>query len=481
MGRRVIPLILAAGLFLAGCDDLTQALEDNILKSNGLTEHTLTLVAGSGGSVGPELAYQIKNNVPVSIEAIPDTNVNFLNWEKIDGSGTVAFSDDQSSSTSVILNGGDATIRGNFTTDPTGSISIQNKIPLSGTYYLASRNVNYHLTYSSNATEMKISPTSFAKGTMDNWVSTTLSSSYSFTSDGNKTLYVRFRDTVGNESDLYSDSVYIDSTSPYFTKYEVDQYYPTAYNNPLYVTGATDTYLALDYLAYDAASGVSKVYFSNSTSRPSTAQIQSYTNPPATYPWTVTSGSTRGYYNVYFWVEDLLGNISNYVTEQIRYDDPYEYRWGNNDIDSLSGATIVIRDSNDYSDYLNTFGSGWGYAYSVDEDCYKWGFYGDGTFINSYSDFWAEIEIQFNTSESNLDTIYDVAFYDHNGDEITPSSSSYNSSSKKLIYSVKMPYINTAGSEYYFYLSLARHGETAPYTYSPRYNIFWDFWEDEGM
>jgi hypothetical protein len=565
MGRRLISVFLLVLLFvLTSCDDLALKLEEQILRSQGLTEYKLTLIPGTGGSVTPEITL-LKNSVIQTITATPESgSYAFASWEKISGEGSIIIADDLSAtttaklmdgdvtlranfalnprnltvnsaiggtitsptqstivvpdgdftsiavtpwtgytftgwaktsgtgsvnftsagsaSTNVSVTGGNATIEAGFTGNPTGSVSIQNKVYLSGTYYFSNRTVTVHYTYSNipGSVQLKKSETTFSTGTPTGWVDATLSNTHTFSSDGVKTLYVRFRDEAGNESPLYTDTVYIDSTPPTLTKYEVDQYSPITRDNPLYVTAASASNLRLEYLANDTGSGVGKVYFSNTTSKPSTAQVTPYVFPPPTYNWSLSSTTARNYYNVYYWVEDLLGNLSNSFTKQVRFDDYYEGTSGNSDIDALSGATLAIISAGDYNDRLYTYGAGNGYAYLVDTDCYKWGFYGDGSYINSSSTFWADIEVYFNSIE-DLDDTYGINFYDHNEDPITPTSFSYNISGHKLIYQVEMPYINTGGYEYYFYMEVYRKSASAPYSYRPNYDIYWNFWEDEGM
>ncbi|MBN2627913.1 MAG: hypothetical protein JXA95_14695 [Spirochaetales bacterium] len=112
MGRRLIPLILAAGLFLTGCDDLTQVLEESILKSNDLFGNLVTVTSDTGGTlVKPETAEErYEDGVAIPLEVTLDSAYSFDTWVKTAGEGTVSFDNADSASTTATVTGGDATI-----------------------------------------------------------------------------------------------------------------------------------------------------------------------------------------------------------------------------------------------------------------------------------------------------------------------------------------------------------------------------------
>lgn len=488
--RAAMAAAVFVALLAAGCEDLMTpvVLEDVRLAS--LPERTLTILAPSNGTSTPVGAIRIKDGEPFQVSATPNVTFAFDFWMVSAGEGTPTFDDDRAATTTVRLSGGDATIVAMFndTQDPTGTISIPDMTNIGGTNYLKTKAITVNLIYNDNATVsgMRLSETSFAEGTSTGlWVTPNATTTYTFASDGAKTLYVRFQDNDGNESNIYSATVKIDSTAPAPTTYQVDQISPAALN-PLYVTNST-TNLQLSYAAGDGTgSGVAKVYFSRSSTKPATALVDPYQAGTTTYgPWRLDpTYDIMGYYTVYFWFEDKLGNVSGPFSDTVRYDDKWEGYNGNNTIDATSGATIIIDGTSGYGvtkSLLNIYSPSNGYGYLNDADWYKWGF----TVHDSYFDYPAQIVLSVNAIITVNGDFPLVSFYDSDGNDVTPDGVTYNIGARTVTYDfTSLPYVDTGGYHYYFYAAVERASAppyvTFPYS-PPNYNLTWNFDETGGM
>lgn len=454
------------------------------------TSYTITVAAGTGGTVSLG-SLSVNQGVPSDpVTATPNAGYSFSGWSVTAGlaSGITFNPSASSASVTMTANAGDATVRASFVDSqaPSGTVAIQNKILVDGTNYNKDLNriVTVNLTYTDNSgtvSFMKLSSATFLPGTTTGWVATGLSTTFTFPSDGAKTLYVRFKDAAGNESGLITDTTYIDITPPVPSRYQVELISnPGTY--PDYVS-TYNTNLQLNYLASDAGSGVQKVYFSRTSTRPATAQVQSYPTVPVPYAWSIADTYySQNYYNVYFWFEDKLGNISAPYIDPIKYDDKYEGNYGNSTIDAVSGATIIMDGTPTGGAYgtqyrLYTFYEpDWLYGYLVDTDYYKWGFYP----LNSSSTYPVEIILYVNNGASSYAQMPQVTFYNHNRTVIPYTYTYPYLNNAQVRYTLEMPYIDTA-QEYYFYMRIQKAAETAPYALRPNYDIYWTFSEDEGM
>jgi subtilisin family serine protease len=204
------------------------------------------------------------------------------------------------------------TLKSFDTTNPTGTIRIEN-----GSVYTTSNFVDLNLTwsdvgygvqyarYSNNGTAW----TSWqnAASTISNWSLTSPLYGGSST-EGNKIVFVQFRDEAGNASSKKSDLIYYDHTAP---------------SGSLSInTGASYTRAAsvnLNLTASDAKSGLSAVRYSNNN-RKWTSWL-AYTQ---TKSWnlinTSTGGTTaNGTKTVYVLLKDKAGNSAT-ITDTIIYD-----------------------------------------------------------------------------------------------------------------------------------------------------------------
>lgn len=466
----VLFILMAA---LTACEDgVLTAIEDQV-RDAGLADLTLTVLESNVGDVSPTGTIRIKDGDTVELTAVPPIDFDFVRWEQVNGSGSTRFANASATETVVTLNGGNATVRAIWddTVDPTGSISIEDKINISGTDYRNDRTVDVSLSYDDNSGSvpaMKLSSSSFATGTTKGWQPAGLSTTFTFNSDGAKTLYVRFRDESGNESDLYSSDVYIDTTPPSPGIFEVRHLSNTEEDRD-YVTGVSSDDIAIIYRASDAASGVENVYFSNAPySRPSTPQVQDYVEPtsPAyhSYQWELTPYLYfYGDYTVNVWFEDKLGNISSTPHQDtVRYDDPYEKRYGNGTFDAVSGATLIIEGSAE--DALLSSFTGDGTARLKDADVFKFGF------SNPYYD--ATIKLDLNT----IDPDPRVRFYDNNRNFISGVVKSEPTDSFEVQYDFTLP--DVTYDRYYYIYMLVDRSSTTPYEDDLGYNIDWffDYW-----
>ena len=173
------------------------------------------------------------------------------------------------------------------TEKPTGNtISIN-----SNATYTQSTGVTLTLS-SSGATEMCISNTN----SCTSWEPYATSKSWALTNnDGNKTVYVWYKDLAGNISDSANDSITLDSAAPSNNSVSIN-------NNDAYTTGISVT-LTLK------STGATKMCISNSST------CSSYVDYVTSYSWTLSSG--LGSKTVYVYFKDDAGNVSSVVTDTI--------------------------------------------------------------------------------------------------------------------------------------------------------------------
>jgi alpha-tubulin suppressor-like RCC1 family protein/C1A family cysteine protease len=107
--------------------------------------YTLTILNDGNGSTNPSGVISVTYGASQIITATPNSGYHFVNWVQTGGTGTVAFGDPNAAKTTVTVPDGDATIQANFiayhlltvtndrngNTSPTGTITINNGIPMS--------------------------------------------------------------------------------------------------------------------------------------------------------------------------------------------------------------------------------------------------------------------------------------------------------------------------------------------------------------
>lgn len=186
------------------------------------------------------------------------------------------------------------------TAAPSGSISTNNNES-----YATSTLVNLAISSSDVTTsvvEMMISNSAdFAGATWEAYATT---KDWTLTSgDGTKTVYIKFKDLVGNESSVYSDTVILDTTAP------VDE---LKINGGIKYTNKNQVTLTL--LASDTTSSVTSMLVSENSSFAGAAW------EPFVSTKTLTLSAGDGLKNVYVKYKDTAGNVSSVYSASITLD-----------------------------------------------------------------------------------------------------------------------------------------------------------------
>jgi uncharacterized repeat protein (TIGR02543 family) len=180
---------------------------------------------------------------------------------------------------------------------PVGTVSIN-----SGATYTNSTSVTLTLSCTDSASgcsQMQFSNDNVTYSTPETY---TTSKAWTLTSgDGTKTVYAKFKDTIGNWSSAYSDTIVLDASPPTGT---------ISINSGATYTTSTSVTLSL---TCSDASGCSEMQFSNDGSSYSTPEAYSTTKA-----WTLTSGD--GTKTVYAKFKDTIGNWSSAYSDTIVLD-----------------------------------------------------------------------------------------------------------------------------------------------------------------
>lgn len=182
------------------------------------------------------------------------------------------------------------------TTALTGSITIN-----TGAKYTNSASVALTLS-ATNASQMCFSND---KSSWTNWENYATSKSWILTSgDGTKTVYVKFKDAAGNVSEIYSDTIILDTTPPTGSI--------SIMNDATYTDSCS---LTLNLSASDRpSSGISQMTISNSSSFEG-ANWQEYVTAKS---WTLLPGD--GEKTVYVKFKDGAGSVSEIYSDTIILD-----------------------------------------------------------------------------------------------------------------------------------------------------------------
>ncbi len=186
------------------------------------------------------------------------------------------------------------------TTPPTGSLTIND-----GASFTTSYNVTLKISQSdtggSGDVQMQFSNDN---GTWSGWENASLTKSWTLTSgDGQKTVFVKFRDAAGNETPVISNTINVDSTPPTGSLTINDGASFTASSNVTLNITQSDT----------GGSGDVQMQFSNDN-----GIWSEWENVAATKPWTLENGD--GEKTVYVKLKDAVGNtfvISNKIVLKI--------------------------------------------------------------------------------------------------------------------------------------------------------------------
>lgn len=172
-----------------------------------------------------------------------------------------------------------------ISTGASGGILIANGSP-----YSTSRTVTISTSATSNTTLMQISESANFIGAT--WQPIAAATSYTFSSDGQKRLYIKFSDANGLESAPVSDDITIDTIAPTNESISINLGSPT--------TSLTAVTLTLS--ALDATTSVSQMMISNAADF-SGATWETFNS---TRSWTLASGD--GTKTVYAKFKDTVGN-----------------------------------------------------------------------------------------------------------------------------------------------------------------------------
>lgn len=204
------------------------------------------------------------------------------------------------------------------TANPSGSVIIN-----SGDAVTAVRNVTLGISATdatSGVSEMQVSesPTFVAAS----WEAYATSKAFMLsTVDGEKTVYVRFKDAAGNISSSASDTIEYDSTAPGIVSFAIN-------SNATY-TNSTGVTLAIS--GSDAGSGIYQMMISNAADFAG-ASWETYATSKA---WTLASGD--GTQTVYIKLRDTTLNVSDTAQDPILLDT------------SNPVGTIIINSGDTYS------------------------------------------------------------------------------------------------------------------------------------
>jgi len=165
---------------------------------------------------------------------------------------------------------------------------------------VASRIVPVVLTYDNNSALYKISdePSFLNK----EWLPVTKQTSWTFSSDGVKTLYVMYSDLNGLESSPFSESIIVDTEPPVLTGLSILRGWAETSSRDIFVDLSTS----------DTGSGIESVKFSNTSP---TVADGIWVASAGRLDWQLTSGA--GLKTVYAKVIDFAGNESNVAFDTV--------------------------------------------------------------------------------------------------------------------------------------------------------------------
>jgi hypothetical protein len=110
----------------AASTEVTISGDATVQATFALDVHTLTVNAGSNGSVSPSGDQPVEHGDSVEVVATPDSGYEFVCWSVEAGSGNVAIEDDSAATTSIVVTG-DATVEASF--DVRSAVSSGSRVP----------------------------------------------------------------------------------------------------------------------------------------------------------------------------------------------------------------------------------------------------------------------------------------------------------------------------------------------------------------
>lgn len=270
------------------------------------TTSGITTPGGSNDFLAETWVGDVTSYTPVT--ALNNSTTYYLSLKAKDGSGSIGSYN--TSDTGVTID----------TTAPTSNSLTIKDASDAGTTYTDNGTVNLTLA-STGASWMKFSNNG------SNWTEytdTAYATSYNgwnmisgyggTTSEGTKTVYVKFKDAVGNETDSITDTIIYDATAPVsgsITIKDSDEDDTTYADNSDLAGNKVDLTLS----ATDATSGMSQMQFSNDGS--TWGDLITYAT---TYNDTWTLAGVDGTKTVYVKFKDNAGNTSTAISDTIILD-----------------------------------------------------------------------------------------------------------------------------------------------------------------
>ncbi|MEZ4741804.1 MAG: carboxypeptidase-like regulatory domain-containing protein [Bdellovibrionota bacterium] len=260
--------IAGAEIYVPGTSFIAKAAEDGSFAINGLPEGSYNIYIDKDGFARTALS--------VFIEEGKTTDIGSIDLSLSNGPE------------------GGIQLVGGVEFNPTGSLTE---------YLLKIRTANVKLTYDNESSLMKISdePTFLNK----KWEPVKDTYSWEFTSDGKKSIYVKYSDLNGLESSPYKIDFCIDTEDPAL--------YSISILNGWAQTAAIKNFIDID--AYDSGCGIEKVQISNNSASLSGSSYVKFGNR---IDWNLPSSD--GSQTVYLKLIDYAGNFSEIKSDEINLD-----------------------------------------------------------------------------------------------------------------------------------------------------------------
>jgi hypothetical protein len=257
-------------------------------------QYTLT-VSSAYGTPTPAVGVHVYNfGVSVNCSVVSSVTVNGTVWTCTGWTGTGAVPSSGTGTSATVIMTQDSTITWIWHENkpPTGSISISG-----GATYATSASVTLTATYDANITQVRYSN----DGVWDTevWENVATTKTWNLAAgDGTKTVYCQFRDALGVNSAVYSDTITLDTTPPTGS---------ISINANAAETNSTSVNLTL---AANDANGVAQMRFSNDQT--TWSNWEEYNTEKA---WTLTSGFETK--TVYVQFQDNAGLVSSSYADTI--------------------------------------------------------------------------------------------------------------------------------------------------------------------
>jgi len=334
MKRSFIFSLIGLVLLFASCpnpllkDSIKKEIQDEVDYATA-DELKLTISAPENGTTSPTGTSTIKSGIAQPISVTPFQTHAFLRWEKESGSGTVAFENADSSSTTVTVTGGDAAIRPVlepkpkvlFTTPIGNNIARNTQITVTLSKELDSDSVNEKTVKLLKNGETEVAgEVSYDSRRITFNADSTLESYTGYIITLNRSV----SDTLGISlasdyiSNMFQTGKDLDNTGPTAGAFEING--TEDYSSDLDVT-------LTDISAIDAEGPVAWIYIANETTGDGTPDDETFSDPfpyDTKLPWTLSElvggSGADGTRSVYLKFADPALNESAIVSRSIELD-----------------------------------------------------------------------------------------------------------------------------------------------------------------